>query len=191
MNKVLEEMLANRIFQAAFSGLFDNLETEMKDSFGERGDESWIDDFSRFISQIPEATDMFNKGMDEAKKKGQEYGFNFWNNDTQQETGGGFQALRQETGEELSGKFTSLQMAMIESNQSGKLMLGEVKAMREAVSGIDFERYHDESMRMVDEMRATSAQAVRHLAKIEKHTEVLPEMRDTMKEVASNTKYLK
>lgn len=191
MNKILEDMLANRIFQAAFSGLFDNLEKEMKDSFGAGGDMSWIDDFSRFIEQVPEATDMFNKGMEQAQKKGQEYGFNFFNNDTQQETSSGFQAMRQETGEELSGRFSAMQMAALEDNQINKSILAEVRATRETIADLDFEKYHDESLQMMDEIRANSATAIRHLAKIEKHTEVLPQMGADMKQVVENTKYLK
>jgi hypothetical protein len=106
VNKVLENIMSNMIFNKAFEGAFKTLEDEMMASYWVTGDKSWLDDFQRFYSQAPNLIDDFNQGMADAQAAAQAAGFNIFGGEQAQPAGLAGQIRREiteETGSELAG----------------------------------------------------------------------------------------
>lgn len=109
VNKVLENIMSNMIFNKAFEGAFKTLEDSMAASYAVGGDQSWLDDFQSFYKKSPELMAQFNKGMADAKKAAGDAGFDvFKSKDINNPalTGKAISAqITEATGSELLGLF--------------------------------------------------------------------------------------
>ncbi|MBN2829390.1 MAG: hypothetical protein JXR56_03600, partial [Candidatus Cloacimonetes bacterium] len=93
----------------------------------------------------------------------------------------GFQSMSQDTGSELNGRFTALQMAGEIVSKQSESQTGLLNSLDMSVKEIK-----DASF----ELRDLHLQSVVHLAAINKSTSVLPEMADDIKKVVRNTENL-
>jgi len=108
VNKVLENIMSNMIFNKAFEGAFKTLEDNMVASYAVTGDQTWLDDFQKFYDESPELINQFNKGMADAKQAGADAGFNIFDSASISNPAlTGSSILRQIT-EETPGEFVGL-----------------------------------------------------------------------------------
>ncbi len=89
--------------------------------------------------------------------------------------------MSQDTGSELNGRFTALQMA-------GEIISKQAESQTGLLNSLDMnvKEIKDASF----ELRDLHMQSVVHLAAINKSTSVLPEMADDIKKVVRNTENL-
>ena len=138
VNKVWENIMSNMIFNKVFEGAFKQLEAGMNASYGIGTDgkpitgavvdNTWIDDFKKFMDQKGVLTDQFNKEMANAKQAGADAGFNIFNSDTAnaQSSGmkGDIQRMTEETGSALSGNISAIRINMARILESGTTSMG-------------------------------------------------------------------
>lgn len=118
-NNVLEKVGKQMMQTLFFQKYFDQLEADLTQLYNDYGDDPNV-----LATKIPELLGTFFGGMDDVvgkaenwwktyNKKAKEYGFDLLGNDTEKQsaTSRGFQTtMSQDTGNELSGRFSDLQM---------------------------------------------------------------------------------
>ena len=117
-NNVLEKVGKQMMQTLFFQKYFDQLEADLTQLYNDYGDDPNV-----LATKIPELLGTFFGGMDDVvgkaenwwktyNKKAKEYGFDLLGNDTEKQsaTSRGFQAMSQDTGDELNGRFSDLQM---------------------------------------------------------------------------------
>ena len=117
-NNVLEKVGKQMMQTLFFQKYFDQLEADLTQLYTDYGDDPNV-----LATKIPELLGTFFGGMDgvvgEAEtwwkayiEKAKEYGFDLLGNDTEKQsaTSRGFQTMSQDTGNELNGRFSDLQM---------------------------------------------------------------------------------
>ena len=118
-NNVLEKVGKQMMQTLFFQKYFDQLEADLTQLYTDYGDDPNV-----LATKIPELLGTFFGGMDDVvgkaenwwktyNKKAKEYGFDLLGNDTEKQsaTSRGFQTtMSQDTGNELSGRFSDLQM---------------------------------------------------------------------------------
>jgi len=155
VDKVLENILSNMIFNAAFAPLMDKMQTDMFASVGLGPDgktplegnpmkpdgtpvidNSWADDIVRFLKGAGPAIAMVNQGLEEANKWGKENGLDLYTGDSSSGTSqsaasqGARQSMSQDTGNAIEGRFTALQMIESDSLNIFKSIVPEIQAIR-------------------------------------------------------------
>ena len=132
VNKGLENILSNMIFNKVFAGAFKQLQDGMNASYGIGPDGkpitgavvdgSWIDDFKKFMDQKGALTDQFTTALSDAKQAGASAGFDIFGKDTSASaTGmkGDIQRMTEETGSALTGNVTAIRINMARLIESG------------------------------------------------------------------------
>ena len=117
-NNVLEKVGKQIMQTLFFQKYFDQLEADLTQLYNDYGDDPNV-----LATKIPELLGTFFGGMDDVvgkaenwwktyNEKAKEYGFDLLGNDTEKQsaTSRGFQAMSQDTGDELNGRFSDLQM---------------------------------------------------------------------------------
>lgn len=117
-NNVLEKAGKQMMQTLFFQKYFDQLEADLTQLYNDYGDDPNV-----LATKIPELLGTFFGGMDDVvgkaenwwktyNEKAKEYGFDLLGNDTEKQsaTSRGFQAMSQDTGDELNGRFSDLQM---------------------------------------------------------------------------------
>ena len=118
-NNVLEKVGKQMMQTLFFQKYFDQLEADLTQLYNDYGDDPNV-----LATKIPELLGTFFGGMDDVvgkaenwwktwNEKAKEYGFDLLGNDTEKQsaTSRGFQTtMSQDTGNELSGRFSDLQM---------------------------------------------------------------------------------
>ena len=117
-NNVLEKVGKQMMQTLFFQKYFDQLEADLTQLYTDYGDDPNV-----LATKIPELLGTFFGGMDDVvgeaetwwktwNEKAKEYGFDLLGNDTEKQsaTSRGFQAMSQDTGDELNGRFSDLQM---------------------------------------------------------------------------------
>lgn len=117
-NNVLEKVGKQMMQTLFFQKYFDQLEDDLTQLYTDYGDDPNV-----LATKIPELLGTFFGGMDDVvgeaetwwktwNEKAKEYGFDLLGNDTEKQsaTSRGFQAMSQDTGDELNGRFSDLQM---------------------------------------------------------------------------------
>ncbi|MCX6222486.1 MAG: hypothetical protein NTZ69_16060 [Bacteroidia bacterium] len=143
VNKVLENIMSNMIFNKAFEGAFKTLEDAMAASYAVGGDQSWLDDFQKFYAQSPDLIKNFNQGMSDAQKAAGDAGFNIFAKDatttdtSRQATSKGFSAMSQETGNDLNGRFTAIQGHTFSISETTKIMAANSDNALKLLAGIE------------------------------------------------------
>jgi len=105
VDKVLEDIISNMLFNLVFQQAFDKLEEEMMASYAMSGDQNWLDDFQRFYAEAPDLINNFNAGMAEARRAASEAGFNVFSGaqPASQMRGQIERSITEDTGTELAG----------------------------------------------------------------------------------------
>ena len=111
-----------------------------------------------------------------ADKMGEAYGLDLWNGDGQQQSAssGGFQAMSQETGSELNGRFTDIQGQTHRIADAVEFMKGISVTQAQHTASIS----------------ETLAFIRNDTTLIERHTRVLGDMNDKLGKIIQNTEYL-
>lgn len=117
-NNVLEKVGKQMMQTLFFQKYFDQLEADLTQLYNDYGDDPNV-----LATKIPELLGTFFGGMDDVvgkaenwwktyNKKAKEYGFDLLGNDTEKQsaTSRGYQTMSQDTGNELNGRFSDLQM---------------------------------------------------------------------------------
>ncbi|MDO9554525.1 hypothetical protein [Rhodonellum sp.] len=144
VDKVLENILSQLIFNRIFSDAFAKLEEEMASSLDAGGDNNWIDDFERFFKTASGLSDDFNKAMEEAMAAAGNAGFNIFKpeGDTEKQkglTGAIRRELTEATGSELAGLFRGFFDVSKRSFQVSESMLSVEKQHYEAtLEGLNY-----------------------------------------------------
>jgi len=109
VEKVLEDMVSQIIFNKIFADQFQQLQDEMVASQDVGGDGNWIDDFERFFEASKGLGEDFNQAMKDAQASAAASGFNILQptgSDTKKQgIQGGIERITEETGLELAGLF--------------------------------------------------------------------------------------
>jgi gas vesicle protein len=109
VEKVLEDILSQLIFNRIFADVFKQLEEDMIKSSDLGGDGNWIDDFERFFKTAESLGGDFNQAMTDAMKSAEAAGFNIFKSADSTAQRGLAGAIRRElteaTGSELAGLF--------------------------------------------------------------------------------------
>lgn len=117
-NNVLEKVGKQMMQTLFFQKYFDQFEADLTQLYNDYGDDPNV-----LATKIPELLGTFFGGMDDVvenaenwwetyNKTAKEYGFDLLGNDTEKQsaTSRGFQTMSQDTGNELNGRFSDLQM---------------------------------------------------------------------------------
>lgn len=115
VENTLENILSQIIFQKVYGNIFDQLQNEMEASYDVGGDGSWIDDFARMFERTSNATDEFNKALEEAKKQGEKVGFNLWSGDDDTSLSGAVKGVSEETASLIAGQMNAIRINQAES----------------------------------------------------------------------------
>ena len=106
----------------------------------------------------------------------------------QEATSGGFQTMPQDTGDELNGRFTALQMygaaavpLLTEMADNSDNSLNQIMTISETAQS---------QLTELESIRNVQIQSMYHLEDISKFASVLPEMADDIKAVKKNTENL-
>jgi hypothetical protein len=110
VEKVLEDMVAQIVFNKIFSDAFKQLEDEMVASQDVGGDGNWVDDFQRFFQASKGLGEEFNQALKDAQAQAAANGLNIFQptggaEPKKQGLTGGIERLTEQTGTELTGLF--------------------------------------------------------------------------------------
>ena len=142
-------------------------------------------------AEIEELRADYKRRIEEGNRKLEELenitGVSFSENEaTQQASSKGFAAMSQDTGDELNGRFTALQMSGINLEQyalAQNQLLGDIRfdtaTMSSNISLVNMS---------VDEIRDINRQSMNHLYKIEKNTALIQNTNDILKDIYSHVK---
>lgn len=171
-NNVLENVGKQMMQTLFFQKYFDQLEDDLTQLYTDYGENPNV-----LATKIPELLGTFFEGMDDIvgeaetwwktwNEKAKEYGFDLLGNDTEKQsaTSRGFQAMSQDTGDELNGRFSDIQ---------GKMSI--------LVSGVDkLSSLGLETKNEIVNMRDIMIQLNGNVADIRTYTKVLPQMSATL-----------
>ena len=171
LGEMLEKLAKQMVYSVSIAPIMKKAEAEMMAVMEQEGDEE--KKFAQFAAIIAGATEdiiaqqeqsekLLQYAQDVAKKQGVDI---FKPEQKQAEaTSRGFQAMSQELGSELNGRFTGIQIDMAKVRE-------ETGAMRELMA----------------ETRAIIIQILNYVANIEKHTKQLYQMNDRLGAIERNT----
>lgn len=121
VNKTLENIISNFLFNQVFAKSFDELQKRMQKSFDVGGDNNFVDDITAFYKQAPELTKQFNDALAAAQKESDKYGLNVFGknkNATGAQTNslvGSIKAsITEETGTVVAGQLGGLRLTALE-----------------------------------------------------------------------------
>ena len=107
VEKVLENILSQLIFNRVFADTFKKLEEEMIDSEGANGDSNWVDDFERFFEASKGLSEQWDQAMKDAQAQAAASGFDIFKPEgaaaKPEGLTGGIMRITEETGQELAG----------------------------------------------------------------------------------------
>lgn len=115
MTGTIEDIIEQMIFSTVFGDMFDELEKRMDESFrGPNADNDITDDLIWMENEYQNRLEIFDMYMRQAKDSLSGQGYDAWAAEIDKQTatgGGGFQVMSQDTGTELNGRFTALQIS--------------------------------------------------------------------------------
>jgi hypothetical protein len=111
VSDVLQNILEQLIFDQIFSKQFKKLEDEMAKSFDIGGDNTWIDDFSRFFNESKNLTEDFNSALAAAQQAGRDFGFeDLFQAEKRPGLAGGVSTITEDTANILAGTINSIRI---------------------------------------------------------------------------------
>ncbi len=138
VENTLEDILSQMIFQQVYGNIFDQLQKEMEASYDVGGDRSWIDDFARMFERTSNATDEFNKALEEAKKQGEKVGFSLWSGDDDTSLSGAVKGVSEETASLISGQMNAIRINQAESL---RIMNESIRYQSEIAANTRYNKY--------------------------------------------------
>lgn len=148
VEKVLEDILSQLIFNQVFSAQFDQLQKEMVASADTMagGDGSWTDDFGRFFGKAEELTKLFNDGLTAAQAAASGYGLDIFaktkdapgSKEKPNSLSGAIKGVTEETASILAGQINAIRISQAEGLQINR---GQLLAMTEIAANTRYNRY--------------------------------------------------
>lgn len=139
--KMLKELSTQKLFNAVFGGLFNQLEGRMKNSFAAGGDGDLSDDIGWFMKEYVSGVDEYNKGLAQLREEiKNQYGVDPFALDGpgRQAATQGIAQASQDSVDDLNGRITSIVMKMndiVEINTSNADAVKEQLAVQTAMAG--------------------------------------------------------
>lgn len=112
ISEVLQDVLAQLIFDEIFAAQFKKLQEDMTASFDVGGDRSWQDDFAKFFQEAQQLTDDFNQQLADARDIAQNNGFDIFGPDQSNRQGlaGAITNITEDTANLLAGYLNALRL---------------------------------------------------------------------------------
>lgn len=142
---------------------------------------------SDYFKNLSEAQTSSNEWLKKYQEEAAKYGFDIYKPDEQSQSASskGFQSMSQDTGSELNGRFTALQMAGEKLSAQAVIQTGHLNSIDEKMtSSVALQA---QGIDVSSEIRDLTMQGLVHMAAISKNTSVLPEMAEDIKKVVKNT----
>ncbi|HBG39905.1 MAG TPA: hypothetical protein DDW85_00660 [Porphyromonadaceae bacterium] len=111
---MMKDIATQNLFNAVFGSLFSQLESKMKESYGENGDMDITDELDWFMSNYPSLVDSYNSGLEELQKRIKEaYGLDpFAEESSRTASAKGIAQASQDSVDENNGRLTNIQMML-------------------------------------------------------------------------------
>ena len=186
-----EKMMQNAVIESLMTSKYDKLIQDWYTDFAKAMEDGKIDEYEQDFLQ-KKWNNIVDQGLAERHALKEAMGWESSFSSSQSSTSGGFQTMSQDTGDELNGRFTALQMAgeeiKIQSEfQSQSLNLLTAKA--DAILSVN-----TEVRNIADETRTLIANSYLELVQISENTgntvKYLKDIQTDMAEVKNNTKGL-
>ena len=186
-----EKMMQNAVIESLMTSKYDKLIQDWYTDFAKAMEDGKIDEYEQDFLQ-KKWNNIVDQGLAERNALKEAMGWESSFSSSQSSTSGGFQTMSQDTGDELNGRFTALQMAgeeiKIQSEfQSQSLNLLTAKA--DAILSVN-----TEVRNIADETRTLIANSYLELVQISENTgntvKYLKDIQTDMAEVKNNTKGL-
>jgi tape measure domain-containing protein len=186
-NTSLESLGKKLAYELFFAEKFKTLQAQLEETYSLGDSESvataQMNLLSNFFGNIK--TDMTNAQawMEEWKIKAAEAGFDLWTeeNKSQSGTSRGFNAMSQDTGDELNGRFTAIQMSNEEIKGRISLVAADVGSIKVSMGT---------SISLSEEIRNIAIISMGHLEDISKNTKELYTMNERLGKIEQNTSKL-
>ncbi len=179
MTGTIEDIVERMVFSNIFSDMFDKLQKDMESSFGAGGDNNIVDDLMSFEEAYQSGLEEYGKQMDAAREYLQSKGYDAWGGSSNVEASSkGFAAMSQDTGDELNGRFTALQISNETIAQNSLVQSGYLLSIKDLMSG---------SGSVLTDIRDMHAIEASYLEDIAKHTKPIPVMVETLDKIQRNT----
>jgi hypothetical protein len=139
VNGVIENIIAQLIFNAIFGARIKKLEEEMTASMDVGGDQNMVDDLTRFYKDAGRSLEDYNKALEAAKIEAEKNGLNIFQSDSDRKaTAKGLSAaMSQDSADRLDGLFTSVQGHTYNIQNDLKILVSNNAAMLRHLSGIE------------------------------------------------------
>lgn len=191
-SEVMESLISDMIYAVTLGPIMDEAGKKMAEIYADTSlsDADKMNKafgvIDKVISQSESVVDKASDLMDYAKKKGDEIGLDIFKPDkdtgsAQTPTNGGFQTMSQDTGSELNGRFTAVQVATEKTNIATTIIGADVAEIKTHINGI---------MAMFDNAMSMLSIHTLHLENIDKNTRQLYQMNERLGNIERNTKGL-
>lgn len=185
---MLENLAKQMVYSMVFQDIIEKAQKEMEDvtTDGSLSDEERFARYSKIIGNLTtgvldrqdEANALYEQFKNEAKKNG----LDIFNEDVaQQASSKGFNAMSQETGDELNGRFTAIQIGVYDIREMAGKTSEIVARMEQGQNGITTR---------IDAIQTAIATSNVHLTAISKNTKKMVEFGEILEEIRDNTKNL-
>lgn len=117
VSKIMENIITDMIFTAAFGDLLSDLEVRMKNSFSENGDKNIVDDLVWFANAYEQREEMFGEDLKKAQEALAPLGFDILqkdNNSSRSSSPKGITSITQDSANELNANFFNLRQTASE-----------------------------------------------------------------------------
>lgn len=143
VSSMLEALAEDMIYSVTLAPIFEQAQAKMLGAMhnGDLTDQEKFEKYTQIMTGLVSdanaakgaAFDMYKMFQDEAAEQGLE----LWKSDSRAATQKGFESMNQDTGAELSGKFTAMQALMQSVADSGKLLVANSATALRHLAGIE------------------------------------------------------
>ena len=188
VSNMLEDLAKQMVYSVTLAPIIEKAQKQMLDVMQNTGlsDEQkfqqWTMILGELVDNVVNEQEYANSLYEEYRKKAAEKGFDILGVDessSQSSSQKGFAAMSQDTGEELNGRFTALQMSNEEIKNSMLFILGSLFSLCTATS---------DSNLLLTDMRNLAIMSNGHLEDIAKYTKVLLGFGEKLDNIDRNTK---
>lgn len=186
-SKSIESLGKKLMYEIFFADKFKKLGEDLEKAY-EEGDpqkiaEKQLELLGNFGNNIKGDMEAAQKFGELWKEKAKEWGFDLWTDESksQSSTNRGFNAMSQDTGDELNGRFTGLQMSGEEIKGRLSLVAADVGEIKVSMGT---------SINLSEEIRNIAIISMGHLEDISKNTKQLFQMNERLGKIEQNTNKL-
>jgi hypothetical protein len=117
----MDNFVTAELYNDIFGPIEKQLQEDIAASYGPGGDENAMDDFERFMADVPAAQEAYNAALEAYEKAKEKYGIDLSDADTQQRSGSTSSLARasQDSIDELSGRIMSVQLFTSDIRNTG------------------------------------------------------------------------